>query len=473
MTKNLSSSNQESSSQLPRISGVLYNCALNCALPSIFETINKIEQRDLNNESIPYIESYKMFKQCFENWYGIKQSLSWSQFNTFINQFNFTENELIFAPVIRQFIANQATDDENVSLLRDIVNDPLRLMPDELKEYYAQNPGEMEHATPGRYFAMQNHEANRYFYKPFGLSMRVHNWNNDNYVAETNNDREDFKKIDVYLKHAHYELQPHESLPQYETLYHHKLSETIEMISSDQSCFTTNKALADLIPFVRSTVADLDKSLSYIDYFNLARKNRLHNDTPEGKLTFTVILLLLMEIEPEFKKDAKAQLTELEKNGTNQLVLVNETLKQINGIVTSCASGGTNLTSALIVADTLPKAQVTSTIKRDDLKNILDNYQTSYVIYNFFLMFVTCGFVKHSSGTILALQELLKEEKDYFSQDDIAEKINQESNKDSKKEDRYNFFNQGQQPDDQARGTDKVLSEIKKQIDLNNSSYSY
>ena len=100
------------SSIKPRISGNLYNCALNCALPHLLTSIEQIAR----NGNIAYQDAYVLLKNKFAHWYGV--SLTWQGFDLLLSKFTFNEIELIMAPVLRLFIAEKAQDGEREKYTR-------------------------------------------------------------------------------------------------------------------------------------------------------------------------------------------------------------------------------------------------------------------------------------------------------------------------------------------------------------------
>jgi len=143
------------STEKPPVSGLLYNCALNCALPSIFEISRTFSQS--NPPQLPQFKAYVDLKNYFQQWYHLPE-LSWEAYNAIIAKHTHSENELLFAPVIRKFIATQAdhiiaqqeakeaqealdkgkkesprrhANHGYIETLRDIVDDPLARLDDD------------------------------------------------------------------------------------------------------------------------------------------------------------------------------------------------------------------------------------------------------------------------------------------------------------------------------------------------------
>ena len=301
----------QASVEKPPISGSLYNCALNCALPSIFQISRTFSQSYL--PQLPQFKAYVDLKNCFQQWYQLPE-LSWEVFNAIIAKHTHSENELLFAPVIRQFIAKQAgliiaqqeaeeaqrARDQGkeprrhanlgyIETLRDIVDDPLaryddeqimaegvayiyeRARADELARLEAFDREDTPHAKKmefyrivlkanplnrgaGRYYALTSAEANNYFYKPFGFHMhvlqfRVRHEGVDEYAA-TGAGQDN--SIHVYLKNNHYELQQHHLSHGIELVARYTKSvfkTAFESVGGTK--FSTNQQLAEILRHVR------------------------------------------------------------------------------------------------------------------------------------------------------------------------------------------------------------------------------
>jgi hypothetical protein len=436
----------------PPIAGFLYNCALNCALPAILNHINQLASlTQEESDQTPNIANYHLLKRYFESWYGLPCALTWTEFSLLIQQFQFSEIEFILAPVLREFLAHQASlNGEDHNLLKDIVDDPLLLIPEDLKEFFASSDEALGYASPGRYFALQNHEAERYFYNPLGLTMVVHNYNQPQqaYLLEST-PTEGMTPIDVYLRGGHYEMQPHENIKHAPSGLRHDVLETArEAISSNMSRFVTNRSLASLIPFVRQTVSELlmqteSQSFSCQAYYAIAVENKLHNGSPDGQLTFVVILLLLMHDQVDKKGFASEYLEKFQGNLDPAAFQ-----KYVSDVI------------QVVETDLLPSSE--PMISREVFQNTLNQYQTSHVFYHFLCWLFGCGKMS-ASGTMLALHHLLDNDpqQSSFTKQDIATAINDMNNMDSRKQHRFLLFTTDRECVDRSTGTDMVLDNLK------------
>jgi len=248
---------------LPKITGLLNNCALNTALPIILEGISDLATyetaeilAEISDNEI--FESYLRLKEIYAEHYLIGSSIdfNWLKFSDFIRKNSFYANELMFAPVLRKFIAEKGFISGNyrdgVSLLKDVQHN-------------------------GRYNLLPDTEAIDLLHNHFGISVETYEFEasrvtgnpKDNYNnvrnKPTTNDEYPFGQsnptIQIYLKDAHFELQPHEllavptrefdaeiaALPRALYDIHHGLS-----CSTDAN--TTNHYLRRLIPYVRQAI---------------------------------------------------------------------------------------------------------------------------------------------------------------------------------------------------------------------------
>jgi len=261
---------------LPKITGLLNNCALNTALPIILEGISDLATyetaeilAEISDNEI--FESYLRLKEIYAEHYLIGSSIdfNWLKFSDFIRKNSFYANELMFAPVLRKFIAEKGFISGNyrdgVSLLKDVQHN-------------------------GRYNLLPDTEAIDLLHNHFGISVETYEFEAS---QGTGNPRDNYNKVRnklttnqdylfgqsnpiilLYLKDEHFELQPHElladptrefeaeiaSLPRDLYDIHHGLS-----CSDDAN--TTNDYLRRLISYVRPVIMiSLDPSYREQDY---------------------------------------------------------------------------------------------------------------------------------------------------------------------------------------------------------------
>lgn len=96
---------------MPKISGVLHNCALNCALPTILETIKNYSKNP--NAEINY--NYNLLRQFFMEVHHIDEPFSWQTFQSLIEKYknNFYLLQFVFAEPMRKFIACEGKYEES------------------------------------------------------------------------------------------------------------------------------------------------------------------------------------------------------------------------------------------------------------------------------------------------------------------------------------------------------------------------
>ncbi len=113
----------------PKITGLLHNCSMNCGLPTIFSKIQFLAECEsgidqLQNDSV--YRNYNLIKDLFVQYYGIeeREPFTWNHFNKFITKYTFADLQLVFAPILRDFIAHHALNNHyqhhQLSALRDI-----------------------------------------------------------------------------------------------------------------------------------------------------------------------------------------------------------------------------------------------------------------------------------------------------------------------------------------------------------------
>lgn len=442
----------------PRISGMLLNCALNCALPNVLHGIQELAQ----DVEIPHLDSYELLKSKFEQWYGL--SLSWQTFHLLLREFSFSDIELIMAPVLRLFISTKCTDAEK-ERIRDIIKSPYQGIPEDIA---AALGNEMAPQTPGKYLPLTNYEANELFYKHFGLFMRVHEFvrdSNDDYMCiDAEND---LIKVDVYLKNDHFELQKHLEVP---GLNLSPLTEEVkESISSTQCATTTNHALARLIPMIwHKFVKVLDKTseefaqglIDPVTYIQNVEKYKLHTVSKDGKLTFAIVLLTLMENFEETKDYANQKLNEslgISESADIELLLTSSIAEAYKHAHFQKLGTTSSLENPYFTKKTLEKF-----IPTQVFNDILGSYQTSYWMLNFLTQVFTLGFYKHESNTIKALKTLNKQE--FITQKMISDVLSQNTG-DSQRARRLSFWNKKNcEKSKEYTATDNILYSLKLQF---------
>ena len=390
----------------PRISGNLYNCSLNCALPHILEGIKQIALQG-DDSAIAYRGAYELLKTKFEECYGLP--ISWHGFNLLLSGFSFNEIEVIMAPVIRLFVAEKCDSQERENV-RDIISYKGQGIAPEIIEAMREAELDIPLNSPGRYLPLQNREANNYFYKHFGLYMRVHEFvegsNPEEYrpeIAQT-----ELIPIDVYLKDGHFELQKHLDAPHLD-YPNTVIANLVETITSDQSAQTTNRVLANLVTFISTTVSQEIPTLSA--HLPICPEDDIAN--PE-----------------QFKRHHDSE----DANSSR----IRQGLQAAQ--------------SQEIVHESSPKS-----ISKHDFNAILAEYQTTYLFVNFLMRLFTFGYWGHESNTIKALKEL--SHNDSITNDMVTQVLSQDNN-DSQQSRRLSFWRDGSQAQFNS-GTDIVLRQLK------------
>ena len=274
----------------PKISDILFNSGFNCALPHLFRLINQLAKSKVDAQTqFPNFENFKLFKRCFEDFYFISE-LSWADFNNFIHRFNFADLELIFAPVIRRFITINLTIEDQIRRFSDITDNPLRF-------FVLDQTARVQQVLPGRYYVLPHYEIDIYFYRPFGLSMSVQEWNREqgSYTQVYSSDHVNRTTINLYCYQGQYELKAHDHLEASLVISDHVLNIIHQQISESKSRYETNIGLSNLFMSFSTRVNERQKALiSFNQYFDLASQRKIFSTSEDGNFSFAINLLLLM-----------------------------------------------------------------------------------------------------------------------------------------------------------------------------------
>lgn len=146
---------------LPKITGLLNNCALNSALPTLLNVIQQLGQAEARGSldefaDSPIYQKYQELKMVFADHYGIaREAFNWVVFSAYLNRHSFYANEIIFAPVLRLFIGQEALAGggyaEGVSGLSEVQDDAF-----------------------GRYNNLHYLEVAQLFHHQFGISVNLY-----------------------------------------------------------------------------------------------------------------------------------------------------------------------------------------------------------------------------------------------------------------------------------------------------------
>ena len=292
---------------IPKITGLLNNCTMNCALPILLKKINELasrEQQGTLDEIRPMLwcKSLERLKDIFAQYYGvISVNFSWEVFARFLNAHSFYANEIMFAPVFRNFIVERAPElgYTDLSKLRDVQAD-------------------------GRYEMLAAQEVDKLFYSAFGISVQVYELTESvEPIFETNLPKS-IAQLSLYLDGSHYEIQPSESLGEATTVFTKEinalpplLNRIHDGLSTSISASNSNRYLAYLHLYVspmlvqtfaprRSSAEDLaaltaDVLVTAQEHAILGRESYL--ETPAGNFEFAITLLSMRHEEGDLRAD--------------------------------------------------------------------------------------------------------------------------------------------------------------------------
>lgn len=199
---------------MPKITSLLNNNILNCALPIILESIYKLALQEAQSTLGPLTDNavyqnYQGLKDIFASTYGIapSQILTWSEFNRFLEKHDFVAKELMFIPILRCFIAEMAKingyDSQKISRLSEL--------PEDSQQF-------------GRYYNLTYETVVKLLYQPLGIAVHLYHHQEKQaaiskyklfHTMEPSSKAYPLGEIPVlnlFYKNAHYEIQDHDSL---------------------------------------------------------------------------------------------------------------------------------------------------------------------------------------------------------------------------------------------------------------------
>lgn len=348
----------QASVEYPRISGRLFNCSLNCALPTLMAQLQIIAlESDIT--SSPHIQAFKELKTCFEQWYQLQEPLTFANFYTILATWTHSEQELILAPVLRQFMVLNCESIEQKKRIGNLIKFNNEFIEPSILAALQEVQLDIALSSEGRYLPLDASEANELFYQHFGLYFQVIE---NNRIQNPKPDSLDLQVVDAYLRTGHYELSDSPPNQTFEEAFKSEfLKNVYEQMTFDDSFVSTNSILASLIPYVSQHISDvLREKKSEIhakDYLKKAKEMNLHDDSEEGKMSFAIILLTLMQNDPTTQEYASQQLEVLQKSVHERLdrvnILIDEILKNIepsDASISSCSADFSDLAQYFNVA---------------------------------------------------------------------------------------------------------------------------
>ena len=302
---------------VPKISGNLFNCAFNCALPTLLEKITLLARLEaeglLPDEHDPVYISYKKLKTLFFQYYGLYNSeedgLTWSNLNDYLLSLSFSDKEILFAPVFRCFIVEFAPGIDIPGYTFFLPSGYDRLNP----EGVAVDDRGLD-VDNGKYLQLDFAVMNQGFYRQFGISVALHNFDEElrcytEIEAKSLTSEEDSsllafpssmlslkEKLFLYLKFGHYELQIAPNIHEYLAEIQHlppAFKTVYEATSEDNDHLKTSAALTDLFIDVHRQLSQgsLLNAQNLKHYAENGRK--FHPEGDEGTFTFSFILLTI------------------------------------------------------------------------------------------------------------------------------------------------------------------------------------
>ncbi|MCH9715670.1 MAG: hypothetical protein K0U24_08045 [Gammaproteobacteria bacterium] len=271
----------------PRISGVLNNCLLNCALPSIIKQIEVYSK--LSEEALlalnqdPIFKSYTELKQIFSSIYNLSKTeekdFTWDIFARMTQNHSFYANELLFLPVLRAFV-QQSAYNLTLSQFSAALQDSKKIAahfsdgvgedmpeglgedPDVVRALHRQLKTAAEISASGRYGLLDYGPTYVVFYNRLGLSLIANTAVKINKVDAFFQEKDytqhpDYNLthpvVELFFKNLHYELQEPENLAAATKQYFDDINQLPTGLKSIHEQITgasrkqlTEKALTDL-----------------------------------------------------------------------------------------------------------------------------------------------------------------------------------------------------------------------------------
>ena len=293
---------------IPRISGLLNNCLMNCALPYLLakiQTLSELERSGVRLEEpdgLIYIH-YKKLKDTFAQTYGIREVefFTWQQLHVLTSSHSFLANEIIFAPVFRHFIASVALE----NLENGYASDDLWRIRD-IQTHTSDSPEAIfwpggQNPSAGKYNCLDASEGIRLFHNQFGFEVRLHEMDTPDPKLGLNSDS---FILPLYFNDGHYELQPHANIAGVVADVHtaemdalpEPLSRIHDLFSSADSAHQTVEGMARLFLYVNRCMrqnllgdGNVGLLVSLQDYYFTGQF--FHDDTPAGRQLFSLALL--------------------------------------------------------------------------------------------------------------------------------------------------------------------------------------
>jgi hypothetical protein len=324
-------------SQTPRITGLLFNCAMNCALPRLLENIDTLaaleQEGNLPEVSDATYAHYERLKTIFMTHYGQHHAAacSWEFFSTFLKKYSFYGQEIMFAPVFRIFISEMALQiqepyNTHASLFRDIQSGNSGSD----NAFFYENDQQQE-AEIGHYHNLSIEDLTALFCAPLAIGdvhLYVLNSTTKNYAKNSTmlhpitiptwlRRHADDHSFSMYLGENHYELLPHTALDEPLAEYNQEvrslprgLAKVHEIISqASNSAEQASRGLAYLVIYVHDALEAslrpgkaINKKIDYNTYKNAtAEFHGITTGTNAAPETFARILLAVAARTPAFK----------------------------------------------------------------------------------------------------------------------------------------------------------------------------
>jgi|GEM_PF-2279156 len=290
-----------------KITGLLFNCAMNCALPQLLENIDALvvlehanNLSSLDDDTV--YANHERLKAIFTTHYGLDNtSCTWEKFNTFLNTHSFYAQEIMFAPVFRIFIAEMALqsgqyEEQDLWRIRDI-------------------------QATGRYNPLGIKEVGELFYVPLAIgNVTLFERSADTYVERITGIkstctfpswiRRNHPNFSMYFDGEHYERLPHHELAEPTARFIEEmdtlprpLKAVHDILSSYQSAEKSSEGLGRLVTYVHHVLVLAEQINGAVPAISLASGHGFFNVPHRAK--FTATCTQMIAVLGELKKAGK------------------------------------------------------------------------------------------------------------------------------------------------------------------------
>ncbi len=201
----------------PRISGILNNCALYCAIPTLNTIIDYFSGEEAKSslgdfKKNPTFQNIALIKDCFAEFYRFdKAQFNWQHMQSLL-QFDtaqFLKQQMVLGPVLRLYLKKKIKQQLETTV-----------EPEQIQKLKHDLVQLSQLQRSGRFHPLNMLEASRFFYRHIGISTSEHPYIGLKNNAELGTDGEGYLKtgtlekcigdqiqsLSIYHQNSHFEL---------------------------------------------------------------------------------------------------------------------------------------------------------------------------------------------------------------------------------------------------------------------------